>query len=504
MTRIELSLPPLKDVEREIERRRLLKSHLAFTTTFFEEAQGQPFSIAPFHEVMCDTLDKVFSGEIKRLIINIPPGYGKTELAVVNFMARGLAINPGARFIHASYSQQLALDNSAKVRDLLNMEGYQSLWPVTLKADTAAKGLWRTTEGGHVRAASSGEPITGFRAGRLLVDGEAWRFTGALVIDDPIKPDDVSSDTTRKFINARWQNTFRSRLGDESVPVIVIMQRLHVDDFTSHLLETSGERWHVLKLPIEISGECDPISDHAVMIPHGLPDGPLWEKKHSLAEIDVLRLAPLEFAGQYMQEPTVAGGNLFKSEWFLEHDEPPRIKWRAIYVDTAQKTKERNDYSVFEHWGQGFDGKAYLLGLTRGRFEAPELEATAIRLWGEASKMDRDRWGHLRKMGIEDKVSGTGLIQALKRKAIPVSPIERDRDKYTRALDVVPSIASGLVSIPKAATWRKDFMSEVLSFPDGSHDDQVDPMMDAITDMCGAPQLVIPDAALERSRGFRL
>lgn len=337
-----------------------------------------------------------------------------------------------------------------------------------------------------------------------MADGEPWTFTGALIIDDPIKPDDVSSEATRKFINARWQNTFRSRLGDEKVPVIVIMQRLHVDDFTAHLLATSGEQWHVLKLPIEIDGECASISDHAEMIPHGLPNGPLWEKKHTEAEIDVLRLSPLEFAGQYMQDPTVAGGNLFKSEWFLEHDEPPRIKWRAIYVDTAQKTKERNDYSVFAHWGQGMDGKAYLIDLVRGRFEAPELEATAIRLWNEAAHLDRDRWGVLRKMAVEDKVSGTGLIQGLKRKAIPVAAIQRDKDKFTRAQDIVPSVAAGLVSIPKNAPWRKDFMSEILAFPDGAHDDQVDPMMDAVLDMCGSPQLTISDTALNRSRGFRL
>lgn len=485
MKRIELSLPPLRDIEREIERRRLTRSHLAFTETFFEEAQGQRLSLAPFHPVMCDTLDAVFSGGIKRLIINMPPGYGKTELAVVNFIARGFAINPGSRFIHASYSQQLALDNSAKVRDLINLEGYQDLWKVALKADTAAKGLWRTTEGGHVRAASSGEPITGFRAGRLLEDGEPWHFTGALIVDDPIKPDDVSSDTTRKFINARWQNTFRSRLGDESVPVIVIMQRLHVDDFTAHLLETSGERWHVLKLPIEIDGECPPISDNAEMIPHGLPVGPLWSKKHSEAEIDVLRLSPLEFSGQYMQDPITAGGNLFKSEWFLEHDEPPRIKWRGIYVDTAQKTKERNDYSVFEHWGLGVDGKAYLLDVVRGRFEAPELEATALALWARWSALDHDRWGVLRKMAVEDKVSGTGLIQGVRRKAIPVTDIQREKDKYTRAQDIQPSVAAGLVSIPRDAPWRRDFISEVMSFPDGAHDDQVDPMMDAVLDMVG-------------------
>lgn len=463
-----------------------MRSHLAFTRKFFVEAQGQEFSVGRHHVVMCETLDAVLRGDIRRLIVNLPPGYSKTELAVVNFIAHGFALNPAARFIHASYAQSLALDNSGKARDVIALEGYQRHWRIALKEDTRAKGLWRTIEGGHVRAASSGEPITGFRAGRLLEDGEAWRFTGALIIDDPIKPDDVTSETTRKFINARWQNTFKSRLGDENVPVIVIMQRLHVDDFVAHLLESSGERWHVLKLPVWVDGECEPIHAMADMIPHGLPPGPLWEKKHDAAQIAVLRLHPHEFAGQYMQEPTVAGGNLFKAEWFGDgYDELPPLKWRAIYVDTAQKTAERNDYTVFEHWGAGLDGKAYLLDLVRGRFEAPELEATALALWARCKGMDAARFGTLRKMAVEDKVSGTGLIQGLGRKSIPVAAIQRAKDKLTRGYDVMPSVAAGLVVLPRATPWKADFMAELLAFPDGTFDDQVDPLMDAVGEICG-------------------
>lgn len=483
--RIELSLPPLPEIEREIERRRLCRSHLAFTERFFEEAQGQSFSVGPHHALMCETFDKVYRGEIRRLIVNVPPGYSKTELGVINFMAHGFAINPQARFIHASYAQTLALDNSAKARDVINLAGYQKLWPVTLKADTSAKGLWRTTQGGHVRAAASGEPITGFRAGRLLEAGEAWKFTGALIIDDPLKPDDATSDTTRKFINARWQNTFKSRLGDENVAVIVIMQRLHIDDFVSHLLETSGEQWNVLKLPIRIEGECEQIHPKAVMVPHGLPNGPLWVQKHSEEQISILELSPQVFAGQYMQEPIASGGNLFKLDSFGRYHDLPKLVWRALYADTAQKTAERNDFTVFEHWGQGVDGKAYLIDVVRARFEAPELEATAKMLWDAYRLVDPNKYGSLRKMVIEDKASGTGLIQSLARKAIPVIAMQREKDKYTRALDIVPACASGLVVLPKDAPWLKTFEAEVAAFPDGSFDDQVDPMIDAVLEMCG-------------------
>lgn len=467
--------------DRKRERERLLGSHLNFTTKFFLEKEGQPFSVAPFHPVMCDTLDRVFSGEIKRLIINIPPGYGKTELSVINFIARGFAINPRSRFIHASYGEPLALDNSTKVKDVINLPGYQAHWPVTMRPDQNAKGLWRTTAGGHLRAAAAGQPITGFRAGILAEPG----FTGALVIDDPLKPDDASSDTTRKFINARWENTFKSRLAHEDVPVIVIMQRLHVDDFVAHLLENSGEHWHLLKLPVLIDGEGEAPAGNVTLIPHGLPDGPLWERKHTREQIKVLQTAPHVYTGQYGQEPTVAGGNLFKPGLLPRYDEIPNLAWRAIYADTAQKTKERNDYTVFEHWGAGLDGRAYLLDVVRGRFEAPELEKTAQALWTRCKEMDANRYGHLRKMAIEDKVSGTGLIQSLTRKAIPVIAIQRDKDKYTRALDAVPAAAAGLIMLPKTAVWLKDFESELAAFPDGGFDDQVDPFIDAVLDICG-------------------
>lgn len=469
------------EADRARERKVLLGSHLAFTTKFFLEKEGQPFSVAPFHPVMCETLDRVFSGEIKRLIINIPPGYGKTELAVINFIARGFAVNSRSRFIHASYAEPLALDNSTKVKDVINLDGYQAHWPVRMRQDQNAKGLWRTTDGGHLRAAAAGQPITGFRAGILAEPG----FTGALVIDDPLKPDDASSDPTRKFINARWDNTFKSRLAHEDVPVIVIMQRLHVDDFVAHLLEKSGEEWHLLRLPVLIDGEVEPPAGRAVMIPHGLPDGPLWKEKHTLDQIKVLQLSPLVYAGQYVQSPTVAGGNLFKTEWLQEYDDLPLLSWRAIYADTAQKTKERNDYTVFEHWGAGVDGKAYLIDLVRGRFEAPELEKTALAFWAKAKAMSADRYGHLRKMAVEDKVSGTGLIQAVSRKAIPVVALQRDRDKYTRALDAIPSVAAGLVVLPRLAPWKLTFTSEYAAFPDGSFDDQIDPFIDAVVEICG-------------------
>lgn len=501
MMNVAISIPqipvvPLADINREIERRRLKKSHLAFTQKFFEAKEGKPFLVGPHHVVMCNTLDRVFNGEISRLIICVPPGYSKTEVAVVNFIAHGLAINPKARFLHASYSDELALYNSTQVKDMIQLEEYQELWPITYKDDMKAKGLWRTSEGGGMRASSSGRPITGFRAGLLRDDDEDWEFTGAMIIDDPLKPDDASSQVQRTFINNRWQNTFKSRLAQEDVPVIVIMQRLHVDDFVAHILETSGEDWHVLMLPIEIEGEEDPIHhEHAIMIPHGLPNGPLWTRKHTQEQIEILKLDQLTYSSQYAQKPITDGGNLFKEEWFQGHFQVPKLRWRGIYVDTAQKTKERHDWTVFQHWGAGVDGHAYLLGVVRAKMEAPELEKTGLLFWERCKAWDPQKFGHLRHMKVEDKVSGTGLIQHLRRKAIPVIPVQREKDKYTRALDAMPSVAAGLVSIPADEKFSTIFINEVLQFPDGTHDDQVDPFVDAVLDICGARTYTLDNVA---------
>ena len=468
---------------RELDRLDFEASHLAFTRRFFAEREGSDFIVGPHHRVMCETLDRMLAGEITRLIVNVPPGYTKSELAVIYLIARGLALNARARFIHASFNGQLALENSNKVRDVLRLPGFQEIWPRRIRIDTDAKGLWRTVEGGGLMAAAAGGPITGFRAGTLEPG-----FTGALIIDDPLKPDDATSEIERENVNGRWHSTFKSRLALETVPVIVIMQRLHVDDFSGFLLKGgAGCRWHHLLLPIRIDN-ADPYPaeyTHGDPVPHGLPDGPLWPVKHDENAIRLLEVDAYSFSGQYRQHPVVSGGNLFREEWLTGYDELPALSWRAIYVDTAQKTGQRNDYSVFQCWGRGADGRAYLLDQVRGRFEAPELEKTARLFWRKHTDPALNDLGQCRAMKVEDKASGTGLIQSLRRPPDPVIvvPIPRSKDKVERANDVLPCFASGLVRVPTKAEWFAEWRNEVLAFPSGAHDDQVDPTMDAVAEM---------------------
>lgn len=437
------------------------------------------FIEGPHHRLIAETLDRVYSGEITRLLITLPPGYTKTELAVVNFIAKGFQINPAARFIHATFSDDLARENSDKVMSVIGLEEYQEAQEVLIRSDSSAKDRWKTTAGGGLLAKAAGGPITGFRAGRMERD----RFTGALVIDDPLKPDDAFSPTKRKTVNQRATNTFRSRLAHDDVPVIAIMQRLHSDDFAGHLLTGGmGDKFHHLDLPVIIdkSAEYPKQWTHGTPITHDLPDGPLWPEKHNNAEIEVLKADPYTFASQYAQRPTSVEGALFDMAGFRQWHELPPFQYCRIYADTAQKTGERNDYSVIQLWAKCETG-IYLADQVRGKWEAPELEKQALAFW------QKHKAKSPRGFKVEDKVSGTGLIQSLKRKLVPISGIQRNKDKYTRGLDAAPYISSGMVYLPADAHFTSALMAELQMF-DGlgaGFDDQVDPLMDAVSDMLG-------------------
>jgi predicted phage terminase large subunit-like protein len=428
-------------------------------------------------------LDQVYAGEITRLIITIPPGFTKTELAVINFVAKGLQINPGARFIHATASDPLARENSYKIRSLVQSEPYAEISEARVSDDSKALDRWRTVQGGGVLAQAAGGPIIGFRAGTM----ERGRFTGALVVDDPLKPDDAFSPAKRLAVNRRATGTLRTRLAHEGVPIIVIMQRLHGDDFVGHLLKGgTGDYWHHLDLPVEIDNSAPYPLDwtHGIPIDHGLPDGPLWPDKLNGQEIETLKADAYTFGSQYMQRPTLVEGALFDMDGFQEYHEPPPVEWFGMYADTAQKTGDRHDFSVFQLWGKS-DRGIYLLDQIRGKYEAPELEKVALAFWHKhADKRPRG-------MKVEDKVSGTGLIQSLRRQGVPVTGIARTKDKYTRGMDAATWIATGFVHLPADASWKNGFLVEAQQF-DGlgsTHDDQIDPMMDAIDDMLVANSL---------------
>jgi predicted phage terminase large subunit-like protein len=441
---------------------------LTFTRTMFKARRGVDMLEAPFHHAICNALERVVIGKTKRLIINIPPRTGKTELAVKNFMAWAMGIAPDSEFIHASYAQTLATANAWETRAIMQHEAYAQIFgQPRFRTDSNAKDHFRTEQGGVVYATGAEGTITGFGAGKMRDT-----FGGAIIIDDPHKAGEGNSEARREGVLQWFQVTIESRKNTIDTPIVVIMQRLHELDLSGWLLSGgNGDEWeHV----------CIPALDHAdaSFWPAQFPESDLYRKRAANAYV---------FAGQYMQRPAPVGGGIFKDDWWQYRDVAPAIEYRTIYADTAMKAKEQNDYSVFQCWGKTATGQAVLLDMVRGKFEAPELLERARAFWAKHAAVHGQ--GHLRAFKIEDKASGTGLIQQLQREGKPVIGIPRlaGQDKVTRAYDAAPYIESGNVLLMRDCPHLSDLLAEASGFPNAAHDDTLDPLMDAVMDMLQPP-----------------
>ncbi|MBN6524250.1 phage terminase large subunit [Acinetobacter pittii] len=489
-------------VKTKAKRIKCEKEHLFFTRAFFLPRMGFKFSVNWHHEYIADKIDEVIAGKVKNLVINVPPGSGKTEL-LTNLIARGIARNPRSRFLYLSFSQSLVEDVSATARNIVKSEDFQNLWPVKISTSTDAKSSWKTTvdgyDAGHVYSASMGGQVTGRRAGTLADEG----FTGAIILDDPLKPEDAFSQTARRKANRKILNTVNSRKAKSDTPIILIMQRLHVEDPTNFVMtgNVPGE-WEQISIPALIDDEY--ISKLPEKIQSKIPRDverdakgrqsywPLKESLQSLLQLeqggqdkDGATVSRYTFASQYQQAPKKLGGDLVKSEWFPRYVELPVLKWRAIWADTAQKVKKHNDFSAFICAGLGYDNNLYIIDVKRGKWEAPALLKVA-KDFIKKHKDGNTQIGKLRYMAVEDKASGTGLIQTIaKETTLPIRAIQRGDDKLSRTMDVILYVEDGRVLLPAEAPWLLNYVEEIEGLTadwSHDHDDQWDPTIDAIND----------------------
>ena len=462
-------LGSLEIKERAAEKLILEKSHLHFTAHFFKARTGQNFHIGRHHPLICRAMDNVLAGRCKRLIINVAPGFTKTETSVISLIAHGLALNPAARFVHLSYSDTLALGNSMRAKDILATEQYQLHWGVQIRKESSAKDVWETTAGGGVRATSTLGQVTGFRAGQMMPG-----FSGALIIDDPIKPADARYPNIRKEINNEYHRTVRSRLAHEDVPIIIIMQRLDEDDTSGFILKGgAGEAFDHLWLPAEIRPRVYPAEwTHGRLIPHTLSDGPLWPEKLDERALQVLRVDPKVYAAQYDQEPRVDTGDYFKAEWLVPVITlPPRDTLRVYGASDYAVTADGGDYTVHAVVGVDPDGNLWLLDLWRGQASSD--------VWVEAFCDLVLKWRPL------DWAEETGQIRAgvgpfldrrmrERRAYVTRKQFPTRGDKAVRAQSIRGRMALDGLRVPAGAAWRQDLVSELMRFPAGVHDDQVD------------------------------
>jgi predicted phage terminase large subunit-like protein len=284
-----------------------------------------------------------------------------------------------------------------------------------------------------------------------------------------------------------FRETLPTRLNNpDTSAIIIIMQRLSEKDVSGEIIKGDFGYDHLM-LPMEYEAGRKCRTSIGFTDPRAEEGELLFPARFSRETVDRDKkiMGQYATAGQFQQRPSTLGGNIFKDEWWQYYKIPPFIEYRAIYADTAQKTKEANDYSVFQCWGRSLHGQAVLLDQIRGKWEAPELLTHARAFW----QKHKTGQGTLRAVKIEDKASGTGLIQSLKREGCPVISIPRATDKLTRAMDAAPFVQAGQVLLPEDAPWLSEFLSEAAAFPKGIHDDQLDPMMDAITDILGGGEV---------------
>jgi len=422
-------------------------------------------------DAICLHLEAVTKGEINRLLINVPPGSMKSLLTGVIWPAWewGPMNMQEMRFVSTAHEEQLAIRDSRRCRDLIKSDWYQKLWPVELAADLDGKREFGNTRKG-VRQARAFTSMTGVRGDRVI-------------LDDPISADNANSAAKLEAVRIAFTETLPTRVNSEKSAIVVIMQRLNEKDISGVILDMGLPYTHLcIPMRFEPSRKCvtnigweDPRTEEGeLMFPERFGEAQVRELEQTLGSYGT--------AGQLQQSPSPRGGGILSIAWFDYWAVLPALEFRFVVVDTAQKTAEQNDWSVLQLWGRSTVGKAVLIDQVRGKWEAPELLVQARAFWGKSINDQRPaaQKATVRGMYVEDKVSGTGLIQTLRREGIPVLAVQRNKDKISRAYDAAPFIESGNVSLPQDAPWLSDFLSEIEAFPNGAHDDQADPMFDAI------------------------
>lgn len=457
---------------------------LYFARYFFKQRMGSKMLVAPHHRVMQRTLQRVIDGEITRLIINVPPGYTKTELATINMICRGLALNGRARFMHLSYSHNLALLNSSTARGVVKSQVYQGMWPMALRDDADSKAMWWTERGGGVYASSAAGQVTGFRAGHME---PGWQ--GALLIDDPVKPDDAYSETVRGGINSRFNETIKSRLALETTPLVVIMQRIHYEDLSGYLLRGgSGEMWHHLCLPVIIdSGEKYPEENtHGIPIEHGLPDGWLWPAKHDERHRVALFAHRRTAEAQYMQRPRRfnAEGALWDEDMIAAAHALSTRGDRSrcvVAIDPQSTNSEESDETgivAASSYGSAESKTFSVDGDYSGKFSPSGWAKKAM--WAseqhdaDAIVIETNQGGDM----AEDTLRNAGYRGRIIR-------VHASKGKFARAEPISALYAQGRVSHGGALYMLENQMMEYVPATAKKSPDRLDAMVWALTELSG-------------------
>ncbi len=493
--------------ERTIRKaRESLKSFTSFT---FEG----DFLWGWFNELLCEVLQEAYAeleaGGSPRLMIFAPPRTGKSEITSKRFSAWALGKNNKLNVVNASYAASLATKHSRETQRIVESENYQRVFPST---KLNSKNV-RTLAGAPVRTAEHWEIVD--NTGRTT--GGSYRAVGVTkglsgmgfeigVIDDPVKDyKEASSEVIQTRVWEWYNTTFKTRRNPKNNMIMLMMTRWHINDLGGKLIEKmehEGEQWTIVRFPMEAESE-EFFSTKKKKYKTRNPGDILFPARMDESFVEECKYDDLTWNCLYQQNPTIKGGDFFKTDWFSMYDPKrlPLFERKIITGDTAQKKNDWNDWSVFALWGL-YDQQIFLLDLIRGRWASYELRTQIYKFWLKYGGGIVGPTVNASAVYIEDKVSGTGLIQDVRKggylidpdnpdpklaaetaNRVPCIDVQRNIDKLTRAWDIRSDIQSGFVYLPMVAPWLTPFLMEFEQFKsDMKHpfDDQVDVTMDAI------------------------
>ena len=440
----------LSGISEEEKKEKAKNNFLDFTKHIWPD-----FIEGEHHKIIADKFNKLATGEIKRLIVNMPPRHTKSEFASTLLPAWMIGREPKLKIIQTTHTGELAVRFGRKAKTLIDSLEYQEIFQTRLREDSQAAGRWETAQGGEYFAAGVGGAITG-------------RGADLLIIDDPHSEQDAMNMTALERAYEWYTSGPRQRL-QPGGKIVCVMTRWNTKDLTGILLKNQSEpksdQWDIVEFP--------------AIMPSGKP---VWPEYWKLDELESVKasLSLGKWNAQWMQNPTSEEGAILKREWWKDWDKDyiPRLEHVIQSYDTAFMKKETADYSAITTWGifrENEDSPAQLLLLdaVKDRFEFPELRRVA--------KEQYDYW-QPETVLVEAKASGLPLTYELRNMGIPVinyTP-SRGNDKHTRVNSVAPLFESGNIWAPLSKQFAQEVIEECAAFPYGDHDDLVDSTTQAV------------------------
>jgi len=426
---------------------------------FFVSQMWDGFISGKHHQIMADAFERVAKGELKRLIINMPPRHTKSEFASYLLPAWFLGIHPGKKIIQTAHTAELAVGFGRKVRNLVQSPQYEKVFETKLSSDSKAAGRWNTNEGGDYFAIGVGGAVTG-------------KGADLLIIDDPHSEQEAKQNNPAVYDGVyEWYTSGPRQRLQPGGAIIIVMTRWAKRDLTGQILKNSEkdgvDGWEVIEFP--------------AILPSGTPLWPAFWKKEELEAIKA-EIPTSKWNAQYQQNPTSEEGAIIKREYWKiwPEDRPPQCDFIIQSWDTAFEKNNRADYSALTIWGVfqhpdelgNYKSNIIVLDSFKARMEFPELKATALEYYKDW-KPDL--------VLIEKKAAGAPLIYELKAIGVPIQEYtpSKGNDKIARVNAVAPLFESGMVWCPDTR-WADELMEECASFPNGDHDDLVDSTSQAL------------------------